>query len=171
LTQETCQVLLHKSHQVLDPKKLKTWLFTTLYREFLKKRRRINRFPEVDLESVDLSPVEGKHMDNLDSALLLSALQKLDEEYRAPVVMFYLDQLSYKEIAAVLNLPIGTVMSRLSRGKSLLREQLSSASPLNVVAKPVAVETGSLQAKHGVTRETNLNEASLSQDSLVPAAI
>jgi RNA polymerase sigma-70 factor (ECF subfamily) len=48
----------------------------------------------------------------------------VDEVFRAPLVLFYLEELAYKEIADVLNVPIGTVMSRLARGKAQLRERL-----------------------------------------------
>ena len=53
----------------------------------------------------------------------------MDEKYRAPLAMFYLEDLSYKEMAEVLGLPIGTIMSRLSRGKGILRRRLQAASP------------------------------------------
>ena len=66
-------------------------------------------------------------MENLDAALVLDALQTLDDNFRAPLVMFYLENLSYKEIAEILQLPLGTVMSRLSRGKAQLRQRLQSS--------------------------------------------
>lgn len=128
LTQETYRVLLLKSGQIRDPQKIKSWLFTTLYREFLGRRRHLVRFPELDVAEAEseLPAIDAAQAENLDANVVISALQTLEEKYRAPLIMFYLEELSYKEIAAVLEVPIGTVMSRLSRGKQILRQRLES---------------------------------------------
>src|SRR6266704_3010573 len=70
-----------------------------------------------------------QHPEALDGSLVAAALQQLDEKYLAPLAMFYLEELSYKEMAEVLGLPIGTIMSRLSRGKEILRRRLQAPSP------------------------------------------
>ena len=64
----------------------------------------------------------------LDSQLVLGSLQEIEPAFRAPLTLFYLQDLSYKEIADVLDVPIGTVMSRLSRGKLRLRALLEEKS-------------------------------------------
>ncbi len=61
----------------------------------------------------------------LDAATVMAALQSVDEVFRAPLTLFYLEDLSYQEIAGALEVPVGTVMSRLSRGKSQLRAALA----------------------------------------------
>jgi RNA polymerase sigma-70 factor, ECF subfamily len=125
LTQQTFFLWASKGHQLRDGSKAKAWLFTTLYREFLNRRRHEVRFPKVELEDareeeMSISP----NVIKFDSATVLQALCQVEEPFRAPLTLFYLDQFSYQEIADVLEVPIGTVMSRLSRGKALLRQRL-----------------------------------------------
>jgi RNA polymerase sigma-70 factor (ECF subfamily) len=127
LTQQTFYVWAKKGHQLRDASKVKTWLFTTLHRAFLATRKRHNRFPHHDLESVanELPPVESPLLANhIDASQVLVALAKVDEIYQAAVALFYLDDLSYHEIAGVLEVPVGTVKSRLSRGIAQLRDIL-----------------------------------------------
>jgi len=126
LTQQTFYLWASRGHQLRDAAKVKSWLFTTLYREFLSLHRREARFPQADLdgETADLPAGGGSIADSIDGATVVAALQQIDEVYRAPLTLFYLEEFSYREIAAVLDIPAGTVMSRLSRGKALLRKLL-----------------------------------------------
>lgn len=134
LTQDTYRVLLTKGDAICDSRKVKSWLFTTLYRQFLGRRRHATRFPETPVESAEweLPTITSSHADDLDGSIVVAALQQLDEKYRAPLTLFYLEELSYKEMAGVLDLPIGTIMSRLSRGKEILRRRLQAPSPVAV---------------------------------------
>ena len=135
LTQDTYRVLLTKGDSIRDARKVKSWLFTTLYRQFLGRRRRATRFPETPVEAAEweLPTITSRHEDQTDGSLVVAALQQLDELYRAPLTLFYLEELSYKEMAVVLKLPIGTIMSRLSRGKEILRSRLQE--PVTVCPK------------------------------------
>ncbi|MEW6307132.1 MAG: RNA polymerase sigma factor [Verrucomicrobiota bacterium] len=140
LTQETYIRLLTKGGQVRDRSKVKSWLFTTLYRVFLGWRRHATRFPHVEIVQADaeLPHFTAQMADELDSETAMDAALQIEEHYRAPLVLFYLQGMSYKEIAEVLDVPIGTVMSRLSRGKELLRKRL--AVRLNKSeAKPISL--------------------------------
>jgi len=131
LTQQTFCVWANKGHQLRDKSKVKTWLFTTLHREFLGTRRKQNRFPHVELEfaAADLPVVSPPTVNRLDAALVLQALARLDEIYQAPVALFYLQDHSYNEIAEVLDVPLGTVKSRLTRGLARLHQLLTTVHP------------------------------------------
>ncbi len=131
LTQQTFCIWAGKGHQLRDKSKVKTWLFTTLHREFLGKKRRQSRFPHVELEfaAADLPVVAPPSVNHLDSALVLQALAQLDEIYQAPVALFYLQDHSYNEIAEVLEVPLGTVKSRLARGLARLHQLLTTVKP------------------------------------------
>lgn len=127
LTQQTFYVWAAKGHQLRDVSKVKTWLFTTLHRMFLQNFRRSLRFPhhELDEASPELPTLPAAFVSNLDAAEILRALAGLDEVYRGPVALFYLEDCSYKEIAEVLELPIGTVKSRMARGIAQLQKLLA----------------------------------------------
>ena len=124
LTQSAFERLFRKPDQLRDPSKAKTWLFTTLYRLFLEQRRRADRFPHVTVEDMDLPASESDTTTPIDAEAVSSALAQLEEPFRAVLVLFYMEDHSYREIAAILGVPIGTVMSRLSRGKAMLRALL-----------------------------------------------
>ena len=127
LTQQTFYVWATKGHQLRDATKVKTWLFTTLHRAFLESRRRQVRFPHYELDEVplDLPTLSPASVNQLDSAQVLQALAQVDEVYQAPVALFYLEDCSYKEIAEILAMPIGTVKSRMARGIAQLQEILT----------------------------------------------
>jgi len=128
LVQQTFFIWATKGHALRDAAKAKSWLFTTLYREFLRGRRRDARVTSVEDLPADEAELEAAEIDRvqrLDAALVVEALQEVDETFRAPLTLFYLEDLSYQEIAAALEVPVGTVMSRLSRGKVQLRSALA----------------------------------------------
>jgi RNA polymerase sigma-70 factor (ECF subfamily) len=130
LVQQTFFIWATKGHGLRELSKAKSWLFTTLYREFLRGRRRDSRSQSIeDLPAGEREPAaeDVDRVSKIDAALVMSALQTVDEAFRAPLTLFYLEDLSYQEIADALDVPIGTVMSRLSRGKSQLRTALERA--------------------------------------------
>lgn len=117
LTQHSFYILVKKGSQLRDPEKAKSWLFTTLHREFLARRRKIARFPETELAEADAElPPEPPRIQAADGPALLAALGKIDPNFQAAVSLFYLEDYSYAEIASVLEIPLGTVKSRISRG-------------------------------------------------------
>lgn len=131
LTQQTFCVWAKKGHQLRDPSKVKTWLFTTLHREFLGTRRKDSRYPHIELElaTADLPVVAPPSVNALDTALVLRVLSQLEDIYQAPVALFYLQEHTYLEIAEVLDVPLGTVKSRLTRGLARLHRLLTLVQP------------------------------------------
>lgn len=126
LTQQTFYIWATKGNQLRDPSKVKSWLFTTLHREFLESRRRQSRFPHYELSQVDseLPMVSPVRVNQLDAAEIVQALRQVDAVYQAPVALFYLEDYAYKEIADILGIPMGTVKSRIARGIAQLQKAL-----------------------------------------------
>jgi RNA polymerase sigma factor (sigma-70 family) len=137
LTQQTFLLWASRGHQLRDQSKVKSWLFTSLYREFLRGERKRGRESGSEEQSPEVQclPVAAH---NLDGDVVMAALLDLEEIYRAPLSLFYLQEHSYQEIAETLDLPIGTVMSRISRGKARLREQLADGAHQNNGKRDIA---------------------------------
>jgi len=133
LTQETFLILAKHEKQIREPERIKAWLFTTLRREFLRKIRIHTAHPEVEFqpEKHEIRAIKSDALRAIDGRTALAALAKIEERYRSAVELFYLADLSYKEISATLGVPIGTVMSRLSRGKEQLRRVLATTLESN----------------------------------------
>jgi RNA polymerase sigma-70 factor (ECF subfamily) len=152
LTQQTFSIWATKGHFLRDGSKAKSWLFTTLYREFISSRRREMRQPKEELSEVEheLPCAMPETVDCLESTQVMEALQSIDETFRAPLVLFYLQEHSYEEIAHVLEIPIGTVMSRLSRGKQKLRQAFlhrQAPTDSNIIRMPMRKNPG--ERSHG----------------------
>jgi len=132
LVQQTFFLWASKGHQLRDKSKVKTWLFTSLYREFLARKRQQDRFVDVENnpEAISAQVIAASVVNQLDGDIVQRALFALEEIYRAPLTLFYLEQHSYKEIAETLEIPVGTVMSRISRGKEQLRKALADSAGL-----------------------------------------
>jgi RNA polymerase sigma-70 factor, ECF subfamily len=130
LVQQTFLTFGQRLDQIHDFSKIKSWLFTTLRREFLLKIRRYKKHPEVQFlpEAHDFPAEDPEIWRSLDARSVREALLQVDEKYRMVLELFYLNNLSYREIVKALGIPIGTVMSRLSRGKAQLRSILSDKS-------------------------------------------
>ncbi len=126
LTQQTFYIWATKGHQLRDRSKVKSWLFTTLHREFLNIRKKAVRFPHVELIDAheDLPSISPETISTLDAARVLEFLGQVQEPYQAALSLFYLEDYSYKEIADILEVPLGTVRSRISRGVAQLQQSI-----------------------------------------------
>jgi RNA polymerase sigma-70 factor, ECF subfamily len=137
LTQQTFYIWANKGYQVKDLANVKGWLFTTLHREFLQVRRRRSRYSDEPISEATqgLPEISADVVNQIDAHTVLQALGKIDGGYRDPLVLYYMEDLSYKEIANVLALPLGTVQSRIARAKIQLLHRLSKANFLVEEAK------------------------------------
>lgn len=123
LVQETFYIWARKGSQLRQEAKVKSWLFTTLHREHLQSQRRGTRFPQVELSETEHELPDSPEQDfsRFDGLQLAKLIPQLDPSFRAALSLFYLEDLSYEEISRTLELPLGTVKSRLSRGVAHLR--------------------------------------------------
>lgn len=130
LTQQTFLIWASKGHQLRDPSKVKTWLFTTLHRQFLESQRRSKRFVHEEIGTIEhaLPTVSSGVVERVDGSKVLEALGRVDPIYRAAVSLFYLEDWSYQEISEILDVPLGTVKSRISRGVHQLQKMLTEGS-------------------------------------------
>jgi len=126
LTQEAFAKALTRLGQLRQPERAKAWLFRILRNAYLHRMRDHRRHRMVPLDSVGDLPEDGTEAAaEIDPAALQEALNELDETFRTPLILFYFEDFSYRDIAEQMELPIGTVMSRLARAKGYLRSRLS----------------------------------------------
>lgn len=125
LTQQAFLTAQEKLGQLREDGKARSWLLTIVRNTYLKSRRRPDfaSFAEFDGSELADDPVPDGPIDEEE---LQAALNEMPTEFRLPVILFYFQEMSYKQIADHLGVPAGTVMSRLSRGKAFLRKRLQS---------------------------------------------
>jgi RNA polymerase sigma-70 factor, ECF subfamily len=108
---------------------LRAWLFTIMHNLYVNQlkagQRRSNIAAPSDGHDVPVSPAQDHHLELID---LSKALQRLPPEQREVVLLIGLEQLSYGEAAKILGVPIGTVMSRLSRAREHLRSLMNRSN-------------------------------------------
>ena len=137
LVQETLYCAIKSFHQVHDQEKSKYWMFSILRNLFLKDIEKTKKRAEIEFESVcdKLSDRQHPESDYLRAEVkgnIQEVLDKLDERLKAALVQFYFEGLSYKEISESLNIPIGTVMSRIARAKVYLKRELLRSESLRL---------------------------------------
>jgi RNA polymerase sigma-70 factor, ECF subfamily len=132
LTQEAFFQAYRSRHTLQDGNAAKAWLAGILRHTFLHTLRKQRSSHAAPLEDADQVSSSDRSL-NPDVLALHKAIQQLDERYQLPVVLFYFQELSYKEIAETLDLPLGTVMSRLSRGRQILHARLEATQRLSLV--------------------------------------
>jgi len=126
LTQQTFLTAQTNLHQLREPEHAKAWMFSIMRNTYLKGRRRQKQTEIVSLENAPEPSETSDEAAKLRMEDLQAVLDELPDEFREPLILFYFQEFSYKEIADVLEVPLGTVMSRLARGKKQLRNRLAS---------------------------------------------
>jgi len=127
LVQDTLERALSRWNLCRNQGNLRGWLYTILYNRFLSNQHRVQRRGPHDAftEETELPGVDGGQQSALEHRDLLRAFAALPEEQRTVLLLVGVEELSYQEAARVLGVPIGTVMSRLSRGRQRLRRSMN----------------------------------------------
>jgi RNA polymerase sigma-70 factor (ECF subfamily) len=125
LTQEAfCKAQLHFD-QLRDVARARPWLFSILRNAYLHRARAERQQPCVPLDSVgELAEPMPRLPHDIDPERLQQALNELPETFRTPIILYFFEDFGYRDIAEQMDLPIGTVMSRLARAKAYLRGRL-----------------------------------------------
>jgi RNA polymerase sigma-70 factor (ECF subfamily) len=144
LTQEAfCKAQLHL-RQLRDPARVKSWLFCILRNVYLHNVRAEKNQRCVSLTDINDVPERPPGpLSQVDPERLQQVLNELPESFRTPVILYYFEDFSYRDIADQMELPLGTVMSRLARAKAHLRNRL-------VESDAVVAADDRRRANHGV---------------------
>ena len=132
IVQETFMMAFHKFSQLKDPAKCKPWLLRILRNNFLKSCQKDNarqQLQKSDYIAFLKSETRRKGADTLleqaaDTKIVNNAIDQLPIKYKEILILYYMDDMLYKDIAKTLGIPIGTVMSRLNRAKEALKVKL-----------------------------------------------
>ncbi|WP_213804242.1 sigma-70 family RNA polymerase sigma factor [Granulicella sp. dw_53] len=136
LVQETCVRAIRAMKYLRADSNVKSWMLTILRNIWLNQLRKQRTAPnliEMDADEITanvvVEPSKGPHalyVSKLESEQVREAIRKLPVDFREVILLREYEELSYQEIAGVLNCPVGTVMSRLARARSKLRTLLTA---------------------------------------------
>lgn len=132
IVQETMYTAYRKFHQLRDEEKCRQWMFSILRTTFLREHRLQKKRPLLDDGTGYLKNITAQSADSLAGLLekkidrenVQHVLDGLPEKHKSPLILFYMEDMTYQEIADFLDIPIGTVMSRLARAKKQMKKAL-----------------------------------------------
>src|SRR4051812_20639394 len=136
LVQDTLERAWNKFHLWRQGSDLRAWLFAIMHNVFVNQMRSRRFEMEQAMEEPPSPAVRATQADGIELADLDHALQRLSVEHREVLLLIALEQMKYDEVSRTLGIPVGTVMSRLSRARDRLRSQIGVAQnvvPLKVV--------------------------------------
>lgn len=143
LTQEAFCKAQQQLGQLREPDKARAWLFRILRNAYLHTYRSQKLHRCVSLDQLgELPDTPPEAVPEVEPAQLQQALGDLPEVFRTPVILYYFEDFSYRDIAEQMDLPLGTVMSRLARAKGYLRGRL--------LQPPAALADGPRRATDGL---------------------
>jgi RNA polymerase sigma-70 factor (ECF subfamily) len=155
LSQQVFLIAQQKASQVREQGNMRAWLFTVLRNCYLKNCRRNIPVPAANLDLDIESVADELEVSEFDEQLLQAAIGELADEFKLVVLMFYFEEQSYREIAEALDIPIGTVMSRLSRAKGYLRRRLSQHELDDREPQPSKFNTNTLKSSQSENDQSN----------------
>jgi len=132
ILQETIYIAYRNFHQLRDEAKCRQWLFAILRTTFLKEKRSYTKRPLLDDGSGYLKHITDESADSIGTLFekkmeredVLQVLDRMTEKHKSPLILYYMEDMTYQEIADFLEIPIGTVMSRLTRAKKQMKKEL-----------------------------------------------
>lgn len=144
LVQETYMQAWRSFGQYEPGTNCRAWLYKILFNKFDHHRRKkftqSKYFQEADELVFELSAAKTSVPDHLTDRKIIAALENLPEHYRTVVLLADVNDLDYKEVSAILSIPMGTVMSRLNRARTQLKRSLAG------VAREYGINSASLAA-------------------------
>lgn len=129
LVQDTLERAINKFHLWRPGSDLRAWLFAIMHNVHVNQLRSRAARPETPLDDGDALPQSVPDTDRHELRDMQSAIAGLPSEQREVILLIALEQLSYSEVSKALEIPIGTVMSRLFRARERLRAQLAGVAP------------------------------------------
>ncbi|HEU4477280.1 MAG TPA: sigma-70 family RNA polymerase sigma factor [Pyrinomonadaceae bacterium] len=144
LVQETFVAALRSFHRFENGTNCRAWLIKIMYHTLGKRRRRESRLrivadaEEQIAETVAFEPPTPQHITEQE---ILEALKRLPHQFQEVVILSDVEEMTYKEIAEALSIPAGTVMSRLHRGRRILRIELATFAKSRGIGKTAATNT------------------------------
>jgi RNA polymerase sigma-70 factor, ECF subfamily len=141
LVQNACERALLRLDQLRQHARVDAWVFSimrSLWVDEIRARRTRRQEPIEATDDFEGDDGEAIMEDRLTLAAVRRALEALSAEHRTVLILVCVDGLSYKEAAAVLDVPVGTVMSRLARGRQALHEKLAERNRVSGIVVPLA---------------------------------
>ena len=133
LVQETLSKALKNSGQLREPELMNSWLFSILtncWRDHFRQYREMEDIEEIeDFRCIHETTPEDEHAQTQIVGRVRGAVAKLPLGQRQVLTLVDLEEFSYAEVAGILGVPVGTVMSRLCRARRALKEQLQELAP------------------------------------------